>query len=89
MLSSFVVHLLSFQLILVMTGKQYPIRNTEDGELLLQLGWGKLGQSVVRVQSSAVSDAVASLVRLKKTSLLSGRILIFVFFFFLSKRRVQ
>lgn len=89
MLSSFVVHLLSFQLILVMRGKQYPIRNTEDGELLLQLGWGKLGQSVVRVQSSAVSDAVASLVRLKKTSLLSGRILIFFSFFFLSKRRVQ
>lgn len=82
MLSSFVVHLLSFQLILVMRGKQYPIRNTEDGELLLQLGWGKLGQSVVRVQSSAVSDAVASLVRLKKTSLLSGRILIFFFLFF-------
>lgn len=82
MLSSFVVQLLSFQLILVMRGKQYPIRNTEDGELLLQLGWGKLGQSVVRVQSSAVSDAVASLVRLKKTSLLSGRILIFFFLSF-------
>lgn len=37
------------------------------------------GQSVVCIQSSAVSDAGASFVKLKKTYLISGKVLVFSF----------